>query len=215
MFIDTHIHENRFSSDSSINLNDIVNESQRLGLDGICITDHESNYIYDIAMEYSKKRNFLIIVGSEILTYEGDILVFGMNNVPKEKLHAQELIDLVTDSGGICIAAHPFRRNRSLGFNIRNLTGLTGIECFNGNTDKFRNIYAYGLAVEQNLSMLGGSDAHLFKNIGKCCTYFPTKIENELEFINAIKSRNTKPAIFNGVSYEIINIRDIYDNNKI
>ena len=94
MIIDTHMHEKTYSSDSFLSLEDIVKKSKSMGLDGVCITDHESNEIKDFAHQFSKQSGFLILVGAEVLTHEGDITVFGLDDLPKEKIHAQQLIDL-------------------------------------------------------------------------------------------------------------------------
>jgi histidinol phosphatase-like PHP family hydrolase len=88
MLIDMHLHENKYSSDSKINLQQIIDKAKELGLDGICITDHDNNFIRDEIDEYSKKNNILIISGAEVLTQEGDILTFcreGSRNQRKRK----------------------------------------------------------------------------------------------------------------------------------
>ncbi len=92
MIIDTHIHESKYSLDSEISLEEIVKRGKEIGLDGVCITDHESSDIMDEAHAYSKATGFLILVGAEILTYEGDILVFGLKDIPKNKMHAKDLL---------------------------------------------------------------------------------------------------------------------------
>ena len=42
MLIDMHVHEMRNSSDSFMSLEEIVEQARQIGLDGVCITDHES-----------------------------------------------------------------------------------------------------------------------------------------------------------------------------
>lgn len=194
MLIDIHIHTKEYSSCSDIDLEEAIVKAKSIGLDGICITDHESKDIADKAMELSKKHDFLIIVGVEILTYEGDLLVFGLEEVPKEKMSANELISLVSRAGGIAISAHPYRDNgRGMGDNIRKLDGLSGIEVFNGNTELFQNIKAFDLAKELNLPCLGGSDAHRLERIGRFATLFPDGIRDEKDLIDAIKHRKVSP----------------------
>ena len=73
MIIDTHIHESKFSLDSKVSLIEIMSRAKEIGLDGICITDHDNNDITEEARELSKKTGFLIIPGVEVLTYEGDM----------------------------------------------------------------------------------------------------------------------------------------------
>lgn len=213
MLIDTHIHESKYSLDSEISLQDIVKRAKEIGLDGVCITDHESNEIMEEAHALSKKTGFLILVGAEILTFEGDVLVFGLSELPKEKIHAKELLALVNEHNGVAISAHPYRNNnRGFGDYIREASqlGLHGVESFNGSTEPYQNLYAYSLATEVNLPCIGSSDAHVIENIGKYATVFPNNIKNEFDLISAIKKGNVCPAIRQADGYKYI---DIY--NKV
>ena len=216
MIIDTHIHEKTFSSDSFISLKEIVDKAKRMGLDGICITDHESNGLKEIAQEYSKKTNFLIMVGAEILTHEGDITVFGLENLPKEKVHAQQLVDMANKVGGITISAHPFRHNnRGMGKFIKNVQGLSGIEAFNGSTFPHHNLYAYGLSSELSIPALGASDAHTIDAIGKYATLIPGNIRDEKDFIEAVKSGRVSPVVYSNNNYESLDINQMLYNKPI
>jgi predicted metal-dependent phosphoesterase TrpH len=133
MIIDTHLHESKYSLDSLVSLEEIVEQARLIGLDGICITDHESNEIKEEARRLSQKTGFLIITGAEVLTWQGDVTVFGLEHIPQERMHAAELIDLVVKEGGVAISAHPFRQNnRGMGHAIREMKLLGGVEAFNG-----------------------------------------------------------------------------------
>ncbi|WP_102398770.1 PHP domain-containing protein [Haloimpatiens massiliensis] len=210
MIIDTHIHEKKYSPDSKFSLEEAVNVAKKIGLDGICITDHDNNKIKQEALDYGKKNDFLIIVGAEILTFEGDILVFGVGNLPEEMIHAEELLNIVKKHNGAAISAHPFRtNNRGLKDHIRVVKDLlSGVEVFNGSTTPHHNLYSYALATELNLPLFGASDAHVTENIGKYATVFNGTIRDEKDFIEAIKSKNTCPAILKNGKYEEINIYD-------
>ena len=198
MLIDIHMHESRYSSDSFVSLEEIVTKAKYIGLDGICITDHESNQIKAEAAELSAKEAFPIIVGAEVLTQEGDILVFGLNDLPKERVPAQNLIDLVNEAGGIAVAAHPFRNNgRGIGEEIRNLTGLAGIEVFNGSTKPENNFQAYNLALELEIPCLGGSDTHIIERVGKFVTSFPDWVSDTEDLIKAVKDGQVVPVSYN------------------
>ncbi len=196
MIIDTHIHEKTYSSDSFISLEEIVAQAQAIGLDGVCITDHESNGLKDAAQAYSEKTGFLIIVGAEILTYEGDITVFGLDTLPTGMIHAQQLIDMTLQAGGVAMSAHPFRQNnRGMGHFMRKVRGLSGIEAFNGSTPMHHNLHAYSLAADLGIPAFGASDAHVIEKIGKYATIFPGTIRDTQDFIAAVKQGGTCPAI--------------------
>lgn len=58
MIIDMHMHEMRYSGDSFLRLENMVEIAKRRGLDGICITDHDSMGLKEFAAEYSEKQDF-------------------------------------------------------------------------------------------------------------------------------------------------------------
>jgi len=218
MLIDMHIHESKYSLDSKFTLEEAVDRARKVGLNGICITDHESSDIFDEAHEYSKKSNFLVLVGAEILTFEGDILVFGLKDLPNHKMHAIELLRLISKNNGIAISAHPFRNNnRGLGSHIREVNSIiSGVEAFNGSTEPHQNLHAYTLATELKLPSVGSSDAHTLDKIGKYATVFEDGIRDELDLIEAVKRGNVYPSILkNDVHYPIDIYRNIHEYEKI
>lgn len=197
MIIDTHLHESKYSLDSHVSLGEIVSRAREMGLDGICITDHESNEMKDEAKKFSQETGFLIIVGAEILTYEGDMTVFGLEELPREKMHAAALVELVQKNGGVAVSAHPFRRNnRGMGEYIRELKNLWAVEAFNGNTEFHHNMEAYFLALELGLPCMGGSDAHHRHEVGRYATVFPEGIRDERDLIQAIAAKEVYPVAF-------------------
>lgn len=94
MIIDTHIHENKYSFDSFIDLKEGIDTAKLMGLDGICITNHDNNNLRNELGDYIKINGVLVIVGAEILTHQGDILVFGLKDIPKEMMDAGDLLRL-------------------------------------------------------------------------------------------------------------------------
>jgi len=197
MIIDTHIHENRYSSDSFIDFKDAVDTAKLRGLNGICITNHESNDLRNEIGDWALINGVLVIVGAEVLTHEGDILVFGLRDIPKEKVSAEYLLEKVKKANGVAMAAHPFRtNNRGLGNNIRKLAPLlSAVESFNGSTLAHHNLMTYSLAAEYNLASIGSSDAHVIEKIGTYSTKFYDVIRDEKDFIEAIKSGNFHPVM--------------------
>jgi len=217
MIIDIHIHEKTYSLDSQIGLEEIVEEARRKGLDGVCITDHDSNQIAEVAHAYREKCGFIILVGAEILTFEGDILVFGIDTYDNKKMHADELLDFVTKQGGVGIAAHPYRENnRGLGDNITKISNLNGIEVFNGRTEPHNNVKALKASQQFHIAGLGGSDAHRIDEVGGYATDFSYKIKNEKDFILAVKAKKFEPVVYDNGTYQrikrrISNEKNMYD----
>ena len=59
MIIDMHMHEMRYSGDSFLRLENMVEIAKRRGLDGICITDHDSMGL----KEFARKQDFRFLSG--------------------------------------------------------------------------------------------------------------------------------------------------------
>mgnify|MGYP000258372973 FL=1 len=95
MFIDLHMHECTYSKDSHLKLEEIVELAKKRGLGAVCITDHDDMGLKEYAAEYSEKTGFPIFVGIEFFSLQGDIVAFGIEEYPKERVNAQEFIDLV------------------------------------------------------------------------------------------------------------------------
>lgn len=204
MLIDMHMHESTYSSDSFLKLEEMVYRAKEMGLNGICITDHESNDIMEYAKSYSKKIKFPIFVGFEYLTDSGDIVTFGVKKVPKEiKLPLNEYLDYVHSEGGIAIAAHPYRKNFR-GLEDKLITAnLDGIEAFNGSTPMDLNIQALNVAINRKIHATGASDCHVYKKIGVYATHVPDGIESEEELVLAFKNPNSNiyPVAYNNEIY--------------
>ena len=197
MIIDTHVHENKYSFDSFINFNESIELAKLIGLDGMCMTNHDNNDLRNDIGDSAKINGVLIIVGAEVLTHEGDILVFGVKDIPKHKMYAEELLTIVKKHNGAAIAAHPFRNNnRGIGNNMRRLSHLlSGIESFNGSTYSYHNLQSYALSTELNIPSVGSSDAHVMENLGKYATRFYSSIRDHKDFIEAIKSGDFHPVM--------------------
>ncbi|WP_432402928.1 PHP-associated domain-containing protein [Wukongibacter sp. M2B1] len=201
MIIDLHFHTIQYSPCSYIDMEEGIRYAKDIGLDGICITDHDNNEAKGYVKELEKKYRLLVIAGVEIFTYEGDILCFGIDKLPEKRLHAQELIDFVNEKGGATISAHPFRNNgRGLGNKIKDLNGLSAIEIFNGNTSDENNLKAHKLASRLNIPCVGASDTHKLQNIGKYATRFHNKIKGEKDLIEAIKHGKVVPVYYDDYS---------------
>lgn len=190
-----HIHERQGSFDSKLYLKEAITMAEQRNLDGICITDHDTLHWRKLVKQYQHQTDVLIIVGVEIFTLDGDLLCYGIDELPKKRLSAKETIDYVHASGGVCIAAHPFRENnRGLEEQINQLN-LDAVEVFNGRTKDRNNLKALTIAKNKKLPMTGGSDSHTPGEIGKVVTRFKTKITNEQDFIKAIKSKQFHPMV--------------------
>ncbi|WP_313757129.1 PHP domain-containing protein [Tissierella sp.] len=206
MIIDTHVHENKYSFDSFLDFKESIELAKFMGIDGLCITNHDNNTLRNDIGDSAKINGILVIVGAEVLTYEGDILVFGLKDIPKDMVSAEELLTLVKKHNGAAVAAHPFRNNnRGMGENMRKVSHLlTGIESFNGSTYSYHNLQSYALATELNIPSLGASDAHKLEKLGVYATKFHDSIRDHKDFIEALKTGNFHPVMRKDGKYKDI-----------
>lgn len=211
MLIDLHMHESTYSGDSFLQLKDIVNIAKQTGLDGICITDHDSLGIRDMAAEYAEQVDYPIFVGVEYFSLQGDIIAFGIEDIPKKRIPAQEFIDYVHDQNGVCFAAHPFRNNkRGLADNLFKVTGLDGVEAFNGSTDYRSNLKALEYCRQFGVQPLGVSDCHVKEKVGVYATWFPDGIQTMRDFIDEFKKGLCHPVGFIHGNY--VNMLQVVDH---
>lgn len=210
MFIDVHMHEMTYSKDSFLKLDEIVRIAKAKGLGAVCITDHDSMGLKEYAKEYTKRTGFPVFVGIEFYSLQGDIVAFGINDYPRERIPAQEFIDMVKQQGGMCFAAHPFRNNRrGLEEHLLHVQGLDGLEVLNGSTSLEACQKAAQYAAELGLFTLGASDCHVREKVGVCATWFPEEIRTFEEFLGALKEGNMKPAYYEDGRYHIVQEKKI------
>ena len=207
MLVDMHLHECTYSSDSKINLEEIVTIARGRGLDAVCITDHDSMGLREYAAEYSDRTGFPIFVGIEFFSLQGDITAWGIEDYPGCRVDAQDFINHVNEAGGFCVSCHPFRNNnRGLEENLRVVKGLHGVEVLNGSTALEANRRAFSYCRELGLKTIGASDAHTMGQIGKYATWLPEKVDCLKDFVEQLKTRQVRPAVWNGSSYDVVDM---------
>ena len=212
MLIDMHMHEMTFSKDSFLKLDEMVRIAKEKGLDAICITDHDSMGLKDYAAEYTKMTGFPVFVGIEYFSLQGDIVAFGIDEYPNERIPAQDFIDLVKEQGGVCFAAHPFRNNRrGLEEHLKEVKGLDGLEVLNGSTSVEACYKAAEYAEELGLFTLGSSDCHVPEKLGIYATYFPREIRSVQELIRSVKRCETLPVYYKEGGYYLWDMKNPID----
>ena len=111
MIIDLHTHTLPWSEDSNLKIPELIHQAKQAGLDGICLTEHVYFWNKDDLVKLSQEHDFLLLPGAEIDTYEGHILVFGVNKYSPDMHRSKYLRHVVDEAGGVMILAHPYRRN--------------------------------------------------------------------------------------------------------
>ena len=207
MIIDLHIHTKMLSPDSDLDPEEAVQEAKKLGLDGMCFTEHNQVWRFEDIQKLSSKWAFPILRGVEVDTIEGHILVFGLHREFGGIIGANELRQWVDEAGGVMIAAHPFKGFRAFGFSELKLSPeqaskrpifdfVDAVEAFNGRSNERENKLAQEVSVVLVLKLVGGSDAHSVDEVGRCVTVFENRISSEVELITALKAGTFKGDYF-------------------
>ena len=199
MVIDLHVHTNVYSSCSIIDPAEAIREAKKIGLEGLCFTEHNKRWDKEALQKLSQKENFPLFCGVEVETREGHLLVLGVNKDFEGITSLDELLDLVKKENGVIIIAHPFRGFLLFGFADLNLQverasqrqifrQVEAIEILSGKATKKENDLAKEVSKRLKLKGVGGSDAHAPGEVGRCVTVFKKPvIKNEAELIAELK----------------------------
>ena len=201
MIIDLHTHTTGESVCSELTLEELVQRARQLGVEAACLTEHNKTWDRDILKEVSRAYNFPLFSGVEVKTNHGHILVFGLREYNPDFWRAEKLRRAVDEQGGVMIAAHPIRAvSRKLSVSQlaeRPLFHLVDdIETCNGASSKDENDIASQVCRLLNYTGVGGSDAHMINEVGRCVTVFERIIETEEQLIIELKAKRFKSAQF-------------------
>jgi hypothetical protein len=201
MKIDLHCHTYPLSSCSGIRPNELIARAKEVGLDGICLTEHNKLWPRADALRLSEEFNFPIFRGMEVTTRDGDILAFGLEEEPNGIVSAAELRKKVDESGGFMIAAHPFRGFLMFTFVQLALSmeraaarpvfkSVHAIEAYNSNVTQQETQIALDVGARLSLPCVAGSDAHALADVGKYYTEFAGEIRNDDELVAQLNTGN-------------------------
>jgi predicted metal-dependent phosphoesterase TrpH len=159
--------------------------AEKLGINALCITDHNTIKGALVAQKYNKE---MVVIGEEISSQEGEILGLFLQEKVNPGLSAEETIEQIHGQDGIAIAPHPYSGHCSCVGEKMNALKFDGIEVFNS---LHRDGYSNALALKNcnGHAKLGGSDAHASSMIGNGYTLFHGSSQED--FRNAIKKRQT------------------------
>ena len=178
----------RYSYDSLIDPERLVNRCIQVGLNCIAVTDHNS---LAGARAVKEIAPFKVILGEEIKTFAGEIIGLFLTEEIPPGLSPEETIRRIKEQGGIVSLPHPFdRMGRSpLASNyIRDLLPYIDIiEGFNARTILQKdNNHARDFAVEENLLVTSVSDAHTLGELGRSYTEIPDFDGSPQGFLQAL-----------------------------
>jgi predicted metal-dependent phosphoesterase TrpH len=186
MRFDLHVHTT-ISSCSRLTIEEIVSHGRARGLDGVCITDHDTMDVRNFLAEGFQPSGICVIFGLEYTTPEGDFLIFGPFEVIPSGFSGQELLRYVEQADGVAVAAHPCRGGRSTDENLLKKGHCNLVEGMNGRNSIRENAKAALLSELYGVGQVGGSDAHCLEELGQVTTCLHDIIHDRTDFIQALK----------------------------
>ena len=206
-FIDLHLHTFPASKCASSQVGDMIEEAKHIGLDAVCLTDHNYVWSRDEVNRLMDIHQFMIFRGNEIVTDQGDMLVFGMDQDVRGVIPLARLKDMVDKTGGFIAAAHPFRGFLTFGADQLGLTPekamerdmfklVHAMETLNGKVTEQENRLSSQVAQRLGLPATGGSDAHDISTVGVYATRFNEAFSTEEELVKALLAGKCEPVEF-------------------
>ena len=213
MIIDIHTHSYPVSDDSSLSPDELVEEAKRIGLDGLCITDHDGFWDPGDVERLSSAHDFLVLPGCEVTTEEGHLLVYGLRKYIFGMHRAAFVRELVDKAGGVVVVAHPYRRayrqpsadrpgayyemlHRAMDNSVFSLADA--VEVFNGRGTEQENVFSHEVAKRLGMKGTGASDAHRVEDLGTLATEFHSRIEGLDDLITELRAGRFNPVVLDG-----------------
>lgn len=179
MLIDLHCHTSPRSRCSSLTVEALVARARERGLDGVCLTEHDTAWPAEELAALRERTGFPIFAGVEYTTDVGHVLAFGADGWPGGTF--RELSRWAASRGGLLFLAHPFRESRFPPLSIP--PGLASFEAVNGSDGLLAAGAARALEGRFALPPIGGSDAHSSAEVGRAATRFARRITTQAELL--------------------------------
>lgn len=166
--VELHCHT-CYSTDSLLTPAALLEAARRKSIDRVIITDHNTIRGAQIASALDPQR---VIIGEEILTTEGELLAFYVQEELPPGLAPSVVIDCLRRQGAFISVSHPFDSMRHGSWDERNLRAILplvdALEICNARTwSRGPNERAARLAAETGLPGTAGSDAHTAFELGR------------------------------------------------
>jgi hypothetical protein len=168
--VDLHMHTS-WSHDCSIEVDELLDHAESIGLGGLAVTDHNVFGGALEAVELAEGRDLVVIPGEEVKTADqGEIIGLFLEEEIPRGMSFEETIAAIRDQGGLVYLPHPFDRLHAIPDPAtlhRHLAEVDVFEVFNARLlrESF-NDEALRFARKYRLLQGAGSDAHVLQGVG-------------------------------------------------
>lgn len=172
--VETHCHT-YWSKDCLMLPERLIAAAQAAGLDRLAITDHNE---VGGGRESARLAPDFVIVGEEIMTTEGELLAYYVQEHIPRGLTPEETIQRLRAQRAAISVAHPYDHSRSGAWkeeSLRRILPLVdGLEVFNARSMvRDANALAAGFAAATGKPGTAGSDAHSYREVGRTHMVLP------------------------------------------
>ncbi len=184
--VELHCHTNQ-SSDSLMTITQLIKACDRKKIHKVAITDHNTIKAAQEAFQLNPQR---FIVGEEIMTRQGELLAFFVQEEIPGSLDAMDVLKELHSQKAFISVSHPFDRFRKGHWQENDLLQIVdqidAIEVFNARCLVAQdNIRAALFAREHRLLMTVGSDAHSAIEVGRSFLSLP-EFHDSISFKNSL-----------------------------
>lgn len=193
--VDCHVHS-RHSHDARGSVLDLARAASRAGLDGFCLTDHDTVAGHAEIQAASDTTGVMVVPAVEVTTAEGHLLALGVREAVPRGLGYLETREAIEAQGGIAVPAHPLRLLSGMGPTaLQQHTDdgqVLAVEALNARERRIVQENTRRLVERLGVSPLGGSDAHWVRDIGAGYTVLeevPATTDDVLDLIQRGRCR--------------------------
>lgn len=192
--VELHAHS-ELSYDGRDPVDLLLEQAKAVGLDAIAITDHDEIEASLEAAEMAAEYGLVGIPGMEVTSQAGHVLALGIDEPIPPGKSFDETRDRIRDQDGIVIIPHPFQKSRSgiaPNVTLTQLASGDAIEVYNSRLLTGRaNRLAERFALNYNLPMTAGSDAHISEMVGQAVTFVDAEERSVEGVLQAIREGRT------------------------
>lgn len=204
MLIDLHTHTHPLSLCSGLSPLELVARSRAGGLDGVCLTEHDTLWSAEDLARVADATGFLLLRGVEVSTAQGHVLVYGLSawsDIYGIEWSVRRLREMADDQGAFIVKPHPLRDGdftvRPDGFLLpggeERLAFFDALEILNGGESDRANALATAIAQTYGLKGVAGGDVHMAAEVGRCATRFAREIRSESDLVTELRAGRFTP----------------------
>lgn len=199
MLIDLHTHTHPLSQCSGLSLLEVAAQCRAVGLDGVCLTEHDTMWSAEDLARATEATGFLLLRGVEVSTTQGHVLIYGLSgwkDIYGMEWSVRRLRKMADDQGAFLVKAHPHRDGnftKSSDGSIvpgaeERLALFDALEILNGGESDMANTRAAVIAETYNLKGTAGSDVHVAAGVGRFATRFTREIRSESDLVSELRA---------------------------